>query len=149
MQSTNTNWQTWLQPHQLAAFATQPKESTLKLSLETRNRGDVFVVHCQGRIVYRDEAAALSHVVGEVLQRGGKVVIDLSGVTSIDSAGIGELVFLHTRAHSQNADLKVAGPSPIVRELLDLTNVDSVLEIHPNLNDAMAAFQFSELCADC
>jgi anti-sigma B factor antagonist len=149
MQSTNTNWQTWLQPHQLAAFATQPKESTLKLSLETRNRGDVFVVHCQGRIVYRDEAAALSHVVDEVLQHGGKVVIDLSDVTSIDSAGIGELVFLHTRAHSQNAELKVAGPSPIVRELLDLTNVDSVLEIHPNLNEAMAAFQFTELCADC
>ena len=121
----------------------------MKLSLEIRNRGDVFVVHCQGRIVYRDEAAALSHVVGEVLHQGGKVVIDLSGVTSIDSAGIGELVFLHTRSQSQNADLKVANPSPIVRELLDLTNVDSVLEIHSNLNDAMAAFQFTELCADC
>lgn len=121
----------------------------MKLSLETRNRGDVFVVHCQGRIVYRDEAAALSRVVGEILQRGGKVILDLSGVTSLDSAGIGELVSLHTQAHSQDAELKVAGPSPIVRELLGLTNVDSVLDIHPNLNDAMAAFQFSELCADC
>ena len=149
MQSTNTNWQIWLQPQQLAAFATQPKESTLKLSLETRNRGDIFIIHCQGRIVYRDEAAALSRLVGDVLQNGGKVVLDLSGVTSIDSAGIGELVFLHTRAQSQNADLKVAGPSPLVQQLLDLTNVDSLLEIHPNLNDAMAAFQFAELCADC
>ncbi len=149
MQSTDTNWHTWLQPHRLAAFATQPKESTLKLSLETRNRGDILIVHCQGRIVYRDEAAALSHVVGEVLHHGGKVVIDLSGVTSIDSAGIGELVFLHTRARSQNAVLKVANPCAIVRELLDLTNVDSVMEIHANLNDAMAAFQLTELCADC
>jgi len=149
MQSTDTNWHTWLQPHRLAAFATQPKESTLKLSLETRNRGDILIVHCQGRIVYRDEAAALSHVVGEVLHHGGKVVIDLSGVTSIDSAGIGELVFLHTRARSQDADLKVANPCAIVRELLDLTNVDSVMEIHANLNDAMAAFQLTELCADC
>ena len=98
----------------------------MKLSLETRNRGDILIVHCQGRIVYRDEAAALSHVVGEVLQNGCKVVIDLSGVTSIDSAGIGELVFLHTRAQSQNADLKVASPSPLVRDLFDLTNLVSV-----------------------
>jgi len=121
----------------------------LKLSLETRNRGDILIVHCQGRIVYRDEAASLSQVVGAVLQNGGKVVIDLSGVKSIDSAGIGELVFLHTQAQSQKAELKVASPSPIVRELLDLTNVDSLLEIHPNLDEAMAAFQFAEACADC
>jgi anti-sigma B factor antagonist len=148
MESAHTN-QSLLQLHQRAAFGTQPKESTLKLSLETRNRGDVMIVHCQGRIVYRDEAASLSHVVGEVLHHGGKVVLDLGGVTSIDSAGIGELVFLHTRAQSQKADLKVSSPSPLVRELLDLTQVDSLLEIHPNLDDAMAAFQFTEVCADC
>ncbi len=98
MESTNTNWQTWPQPHHLAAFETQYKESKLKLSVETRNRGDVMIVHCQGRIVYRDEAAALSRLVGEVLENGGKVVLDLSGVSSIDSAGIGELAFLHTWA---------------------------------------------------
>ena len=120
----------------------------MKLSLETRNRGDVMIVHCQGRIVYRDEAAALSHMVGEVLQNGGKVILDLSGVSSIDSAGIGELAFLHTWARSQNADLKCAGPTPFVRDLLDLTNLDSVLEIHPSVCEALAAFQ-SAAAADC
>jgi anti-anti-sigma factor len=149
MESSNTNWQSYPQPQHLAALAAPYKESKLKLSLETRNRGDVMVVHCQGRIVYRDEAAALSRVVGEILENGGKVVLDLSGVSSIDSAGIGELAFLQTRARSQNADLKCASPSPLVRELLDLTNLDSVLEIHPSLGEALAAFQSAEACADC
>jgi anti-anti-sigma factor len=149
MESTSTNCQTWPQPHGLAAFRTQPKESKLKLSLETRNRGDVIIVHCQGRIVYRDEAAALSRLVAEILEDSGKVVLDLSGVSSIDSAGIGELAFLYTSAQSQNADLKCANPSPLVRELLDLTNLDSVLEIHPSLGEALAAFQPAEACADC
>ena len=121
----------------------------MKLSLETRNRGDVMIVHCQGRIVYRDEAAALSRLVGEILETGGKVVLDLSGVKSIDSAGIGELVFLHTWARSRNADLKCASPTPLVRELLDLTNLNSVLEIHPSVCEALAAFQPGEVCADC
>ena len=121
----------------------------MKLSLETRNRGDVIIVYCQGRIVYRDEAAALSRLVGEILENGGKVVLDLSGVSSIDSAGIGELAFLYTWARSQNADLKCASPSPLVRELLDLTNLDSVLEIHPSVPEALAAFQPAEACADC
>jgi anti-sigma B factor antagonist len=149
MKSRDINEQTWSQPLHLAAFAAQYKESTLKLSLETRNRGDVMVVHCQGRIVYRDEAAALSHLVGEILENGGKVVLDLSGVSSIDSAGIGELAFLHTWAQSQNADLKCASPSPLVSELLDLTNLNSVLQIHPSVGEALEAFQPGEVCADC
>jgi anti-sigma B factor antagonist len=149
MPSANTNWKSRPQPHQLAAFSAQHKESKLKLSLETRNCGDVVIVHCQGRIVYRDEAETLSRVVCEILENGGKVVLDLGGVRSIDSAGIGELVFLHTLAQSKNADLKCARPSPLVRELLDLTNLNSVLEIHPSLDEALAAFQPSEVCADC
>jgi anti-anti-sigma factor len=149
MESSNSNWQTWPQRHHLAAFEAQYKESKLKLSLETRNRGDVMIVHCQGRIVYRDEAAALSRLVGEFLENGGKVVLDLSGVSSLDSAGIGELAYLYTRARSHNADLKCASPTPLVRDLLDLTNLDSVLEIHPTVGEALAAFQPTETCADC
>ena len=108
-----------------------------------------MVVHCRGRIVFRDEAAALSRLVGEVLENSGKVVLELSGVSSIDSAGIGELVLLHTRARAKSADLKCANPSPWVRDLLDLTNLDSVLDIHPSLGEAVAAFQPGEVCADC
>jgi anti-anti-sigma factor len=144
----DTIWQTCSQPCCLAARETS-KESKLKLSLETRNRGDVMVVHCQGRIVYRDEAAALSRLVGDVLKNSDKVVLDLSGVSSMDSAGIGELALLQTWAQSKNADLKCAGPNPLVRSLLDLTNLDSVLEIHPTLHEALAAFQPGEVCADC
>jgi len=108
-----------------------------------------MIVYCQGRIVYRDEAAALSRLVGEIIDSSGKVILDLSGVSSIDSAGIGELVFLHTWAQARKADLKCASPSPLVRDLLHLTNLNSVLEIHPSVNEALAAFDSRELCADC
>jgi anti-sigma B factor antagonist len=148
MEFMESTWQTWPR-QQLAGLAIQPKESKLKLSLETRRRGDVVIVYCQGRIVYRDEAAALSNLVGEVLEHGSKVVLDLSGVSTIDSAGIGELVLLHTWAQARNADLRCASPSPFVRDLLYLTRLDSFFEIHASLNDALAAFQPGEVCADC
>jgi anti-sigma B factor antagonist len=121
----------------------------LKLSLEVRNRGDVMIVHCEGRIVYRDEAAALSEMVGEMLDQGDKVVLDLGGVSSIDSAGIGELVALHTRAQAGSASLKFASPSRRVRQMLDLTNLCSVLEVHSQLGEALSAFLTQELCAQC
>jgi len=148
MQPMDTNWQTWEPPLGAPGFELH-KESMLKLSLETRNRGDVIVVHCQGRIVYRDEAAALSRVVGEVLENASKLVLDLSGVSSMDSAGIGELALLHTWAQEKNANLKCAGPNSLVRTLLDLTNLDTVLEVHPSLDSALESFREERVCADC
>ena len=153
MQFIDTFWQSYLEmapaKREMAGMEIQPKESQLKLSLETRNRGDVVVVYCQGRIVYRDEAVALSGLVGEILESQGRVVLDLSGVHSIDSAGMGELVLLHTLAQAKNAEMKCASPSPFVKNLLDLTRLDSFLDVHPSLNEALAAFQPSEVCADC
>ena len=142
------NWQTWEPAVTAAAFGTH-KESKLKLSLETRNRGDVIIVHCQGRIVYRDEAAALSRIVGEALQDGSKLVLDLSGVSAMDSAGIGELALLQTWAQERNANLKCAGANDLVRTLLDLTNLDSVVEVHPSVESALESFREERVCADC
>src|SRR5271165_5579460 len=153
MQPMDMNWQTWEQPVGPAAFE-QHKESMLKLSLETRNRGDVIIVHCQGRIVYRDEAAALSRVVKEVLEQAKKLVLDLSGVSSIDSAGIGELALLQTWSQGQNGNLKCAGANPLVSQLLELTNLDSVLEVYPTVEAALASIHEEQVgkeqvCADC
>ena len=98
MQNMNINCESWKHSVRPGPFELD-KESKLKLSVEARNHGDVIIVHCQGRIVYRDEAAALSRVAGEVLHQGSKLVLDLSGVSSMDSAGIGELALPVSYTH--------------------------------------------------
>jgi anti-sigma B factor antagonist len=135
----------------MGAWAVQHKERELKLSLETRSLGDVMVIHCQGRIVYRDEAASLSKVVDDVLYHTDKLLLDLSGVNSLDSAGIGELVLVYTRAQEKNANLKFAGANTLVRTLLDLTNLDQVLDVQPSIEAALESFreEAEEVCADC
>lgn len=148
MMTMSTHWQTWEQPAAPAAYDVE-KESKLKLSVETRNHGDVIIVHCQGRIVYRDEAAALSRVVGELLHKGTRLVLELSGVSTMDSAGIGELALLQTWARDRGAELKCAGANTVVRTLLDLTNLDSVVEVHPTLAAALESFAEARICADC
>jgi anti-anti-sigma factor len=147
MQFMDNNWQ-GVQP-QIPAVLAGNKESTLKLSLETRNLGDTIIVHGQGRIVYRDEAAALSCLVGELMSQTRKLVLDLSGVSSMDSAGIGELALLHTWAQRKNVSFKVAGPNTLVLSLLELTNLDSVLEIHSSVDNALESFREDGVCADC
>ena len=109
----------------------------MNLSLETRQSGEVMVIHCEGRIVYRDEAAALSRAVGKALQHTRGVVLDLAGVRRVDSAGLGELVLVHTSAESEGKTVKLAGANAHVRELLKLTNLSSVLESYPSVAEAI------------
>lgn len=120
----------------------------MKLSLEVRNHGEVAVVHCHGRIVYRDESAALSRMVDELLHGGSKVVLELSGIHSIDSAGIGELVLLETWAQERNAQLKCAGAVKMVRRMLSVTHLDTVIALYATLDEALESFRESQVCAD-
>jgi anti-anti-sigma factor len=148
MQLMNSNCQTWVQSLSPAAFGLG-KEPKLKLTLETRNLGDVIIVYCQGRIVYRHEAAELSRLVGEVLEQTSRLVLDLSGVHNIDGAGIGELVLLQVLAQNRNVNLKCAGPNSAVRNLLNLTNLDTVIEVHPSVAAALESFREEPVGVDC
>ncbi len=67
----------------------------------------------------------------------------------MDSAGIGELAWLQSRAMALEVELKCAGANPLVCTLLELTNLDTVLDVHPSLDSALEAFREQEVCADC
>ena len=144
MENMNVNCEEWKYPMGPAPFALD-KESKLKLSVEALNQGDAIILRCHGRIVYRDEAAALSRIVDELLHTGTNLILDLSGVSAMDSAGIGELVLLQTWAQQRKAVLKCAGPSNVVRTLLDLTKLDSVLEVYNTLDQALDSLREAKI----
>lgn len=120
------------------------KESTLKLSVETRQSGDITIVHCEGRVVYRDEALILARVVKATLGDSQEVIIDLGGVLDMDSAGLGELVFLHMAAEDQGRRLKLAGANVQVSELFELTRLSSIFQTFPSVADALAEDELAE-----
>jgi anti-anti-sigma factor len=113
------------------------KEKKVPLSLHTKNWGDVTIVYCEGRIVFRKEAVALSAVVVELLQRQQDVVLDFTKIESVDSAGLGELVSLHMLAKGSGSSLKLCGLNSRVLYLLQITNLSSLFEIFPTEQSAM------------
>jgi anti-sigma B factor antagonist len=123
------------QPQFLSALI---KEPTLKLSLDVRENSGKAVVYCKGRIVYRDEAAALSAKVLDVLSRTSSVVIDLSGVEIMDTTGLGELIAVLNYAKARGSVVKLAAPNRRVYSLLELFKLTSLFEIHPTLTAAIA-----------
>jgi anti-sigma B factor antagonist len=117
------------------------EEKELSLHMEPQLHGDAIVLHCKGRIIFRDEAAALSRTVGELLQRTQNLILDLGGVDAIDSAGLGELVLLHMWAEGNRYSVKLANPTKRVRHLLRITNLALIFEIHDTVEEALAALQ--------
>jgi anti-anti-sigma factor len=60
------------------------------------------------------------------------LTVDLSGVTFLDCTGIGALVAVRNAAVQVDCHLRVTGPRPNVRRILDLTGLLSVLAVPPD-----------------
>ena len=70
---------------------------------------------------------------------GGRIVIDLSGVTFCDASGLAALVGASRRADQLDGVLRLAAPTPLVATLLRLTGLDSRFEIFATVPDAIGA----------
>jgi anti-sigma B factor antagonist len=125
----------------LPACETSPEECQLSLLLERIKCGDAVVLRCRGRIVYRAEAAVLSRAVSELLEHNRQIILDLSGVSAIDSAGLGELVALHLWAQGNGSCLKLVGLSSRIFHLLELTNLTSLFQIFATEKAALESWQ--------
>jgi anti-sigma B factor antagonist len=120
-------------------LSSQDKESKLGLSLETRVTEELTVICCKGRIAYGIAASALSDEIAELALQTRRVVIDLSGVEMIDAAGLGALISVALTAQARHYPVKLAAPKNLIRQLLELTKLTSVFEVHPTLDAATVA----------
>lgn len=70
-----------------------------------------------------------------------KVVLDLKGVTFVDSSGLGAILGGFRAMREKGGDLKLCGPARPVRILFELLRLDRVMEIHPTREAAVASFR--------
>ena len=113
----------------------------MALSVATQISGDVFILHCDGRIVYGDECAVLRERVVSILTGSPKIVVNLSGVDYIDSGGLGILVGLLVSARNRGGELKLVSPTERTRELLRRTSLDTIFRVYGSNDEAVAAFR--------
>lgn len=111
------------------------------LKVHTRNLGNVAVVCLQGRIV-NGETASLREAVYAQSQVSA-VVLDLARVTAVDAGGLGMMLELRRYAESKGIGLRLMNVSKFVRQVLEITRLDSVFEIIPKV-EAMPALAVAQ-----
>ena len=117
----------------------------LKISLEAAHLGSTVVLHCEGQVISRSDAQALSNLIAEVLPSSRRMVIALAGVLAVDSNALGELVLSQMWAGAAGFTLTFASASDSVRGLFESARLDSVFDLYASVDDALAAMHQEEV----
>jgi anti-sigma B factor antagonist len=114
----------------------------MQLKLSKRTVDGIVVFGCNGRIVFGEESGLLRDEVKQTVAEGNKrIVLNLGEVNYIDSGGLGTLVALHTTAHNAGGTIKLANLTKRVGDLLQVTKLLTVFEVHNSEYEALEAFR--------
>ncbi len=119
------------------------------LTIEQRTmEPDVTVLQIQGRITLGRYAQELEWKCDEVLQAQVKrLVFDVSGVTFVDSTGVGILVMCAGKLKNAGGSLRICGAQGVVRQTLDLCRVGEIAAMYASVEEAAASFRTASSAA--
>ena len=108
--------------------------------IQTRAVGTVVVVEAVGRFTATDGHTKLRDLVHVLASSGTKkFVLQLARVEFIDSSGIGELLRSHFIVRQNGGELKLACVNAKVMDVLKISRMNTIFEIHPNEEEALRA----------
>jgi len=113
----------------------------MQLKLTTRTVQDILVLNCDGRIVFGEESAELRDNVKALIAQNKKIVLNLGGVSYIDSGGLGTLVALYTTAHNSGGSIKLCNLTQRVGDLLQVTKLLTIFEVYETEEEAIQSFR--------
>jgi anti-sigma B factor antagonist len=118
------------------------------LNIVDKQVGDVSVVVLKGRIVLGEESSALRERVKNLVSDGKKkIVLNMTNVTYIDSAGLGALVAAHVSAKKEGAVLLLSDLGTKFYEVMQVTRLLTVFNVFATEAEAISSFEGSEQAA--
>jgi anti-sigma B factor antagonist len=114
----------------------------MSLVVEKRQVGDVTILDLSGRITLGEGASTLRDSFRAIASEGPKkILLNLAGVSYIDSSGLGLLVSGFTTLTNQGGQLKLLNLMARVKDLLLITKLYTVFEVFDNEKSALHSFE--------
>ena len=108
----------------------------------TRQVDTITVIDLSGRITLGEGCTQLRQLIRDLLGKGSKnILVNLADVSYIDSSGIGELVSAFTAVSNQGGQLKLLNLTKKVHDLLQITKLYTVFDVHDDEAKAITAFE--------
>jgi anti-sigma B factor antagonist len=108
---------------------------------EVRDRGNARIIELSGKITIGAGDVKIRELIEESLAAGRKnILLDLNGVSTIDSSGIGEMVACYTTVTKNGGHLKLLRLSPKINDILQVTQLITVFDVFDDEEEALRSF---------
>lgn len=112
------------------------------MNVTSRRFANAVVVRAAGRLD-QDTCEAfrgdLLRYVDEAVRGGGAIVLDLSGLEYVSSAGLRCFMLASRQAKAQHGRIYVAALQPMVAEIFEISHFNLVFQVFPSVRDAIGA----------
>ncbi|WP_190394409.1 STAS domain-containing protein [Nocardiopsis quinghaiensis] len=105
----------------------------MELKISSRSQEDVAVVTVGGEVDLYTAPQLRSELVEALDDGARRLLVDMSRVEFCDSTGISVLLSAMKRSRDKGGDLEIVAPRPAVTKVLEVTGLDEVFVIHPDL----------------
>ena len=107
------------------------------LNLDVTQQGRASVVRLAGAVGMA-EASMLGQQLQQLLSQPAMlVVVDMEHLDFLCSSGLGALIDAHASAREHDCEVRLAGPSAMVRRLLETTRLTNLFCVYPNVDEAI------------
>jgi len=114
----------------------------INLYIKERQAGDVTVLDLKGRVRVGGATVALHRSFRSLVQEEKiLILLNLAGVTHIDSSGLGELISSHITVFNKGGEIKLVQLTETLRELMSVTKLLTIFDVYENEADALLSFR--------
>jgi anti-sigma B factor antagonist len=111
------------------------------MEMQERTVGDVTVLDLKGKLLMGETDEALRQKIKDLSESGKtKILLNLSEVPYMDSAGLGGLVSCYTTVNNKKGKLKLVGLTSRLQDLLSITKLLTVFETFDSEEDALKSY---------
>ena len=112
------------------------------MDMKIEEKYNSVVVHLRGKLFGGPFGEELNKTLHKLLDEGKKnIILDLDGVTVLNSSGFGILVSSYTTVKNGGGNLKLARISNKIEGLLSITKLNQIFEQFPTVEEALTSFK--------
>lgn len=110
------------------------------MKIESKRVGDVHILDIDGKLTIDDGSAVYDAILAALGGGERKILLDLEGITALDSSGVGDLMAGYASAKNRGATVKLLKLAPKVGEVLKITQLIGFFEIFEDEGAAIRSF---------
>jgi anti-sigma B factor antagonist len=108
---------------------------------QVESKGDVTILSTSTELNARNADEARAFLRDLIASGQTRLVLDLSGMSFLDSSGLSSVLFAMKAVRNAGGELRLCGLSEPVRSIFEITRLLRVIAVHPDRETALAAFR--------